>query len=91
MGLGLIILSLTLQSTYQETQERKIISNNKLTGKQLPNIYHLHLDTMQTDYFLRYLDSSDVEKQFDGFTLYEKNIANLNPFVVVNPEFCKSW
>ena len=83
VGVGLIIFSLALQSTYQATEERKIISNNTVTAQQLPNIYHFHIDGMQTDYFLRYMHNHpEVKKTLTGFTLFEKNIANYHTTVL---------
>jgi len=50
-------------------------SHTKKTSS-LPNIYHIHLDAMQTDYFLQNIIDSKLEKDFQGFTLFQKNIAN---------------
>jgi hypothetical protein len=45
-------------------------------NQQLPNVYHFHLDAMQTDYFLSNLQDSKREEDFKGFTVFKQNIAN---------------
>ncbi|CAH0992010.1 hypothetical protein SIN8267_02125 [Sinobacterium norvegicum] len=55
-----------------QTDNKTSVSTN---NDHLPNIYHFHLDAMQTDFFLEDIEQSNTEA-FDGFTLFEKNIAN---------------
>lgn len=41
-----------------------------------PNIYHIVLDAMQTDYFLEVLNRSDYSKKLTGFNLFKNNISS---------------
>ena len=84
---GLIIFSLVLQDGFQEKEEAK----NKLQVRELPNIYHFHIDGMQTDYFLRYINNHpEVKKKLEGFTLFEKNIANYHSTMLSLPSYMTS-
>lgn len=51
-------------------------SKNRSEVSSLPNIYHLHLDAMQTDFFVKNLIDSDLSKHFEGFTLFKHNISS---------------
>jgi hypothetical protein len=70
----IMICTAVLISMPQQTLHQRDISTT--AKNSLPNIYLLHLDAMQTDYFLHYLHHQDAYKDFTGFTVYEKNIAN---------------
>lgn len=41
-----------------------------------PNVYHIVLDAMQTDFLLELMHRSDYENILQGFYLFENNIAN---------------
>ncbi len=63
-------------STVIHSKEDLHRSATKALKEKLPNIYHLHLDAMQTDYFLKNLNDSSLKNKFSGFTLFQKNISN---------------
>ena len=44
--------------------------------KELPNIYFIWLDAMETKYMKKYISNIDAQKKFSGFTLFENNSAN---------------
>jgi hypothetical protein len=91
MSAGLIIFSIALQSNYQATEDQRIINNNRVTAKKLPNIYHFHIDGMQTDYFLRYIQNHpEVKSKLTGFTLFKKNIANYSHTYQSMPSYLTS-
>jgi hypothetical protein len=76
VSFGIIILVFIVSGGQNQNDYRKIRNNNQKV-ERLPNIYHFHIDGMQTDYFLRYIkDYPEVTKVLGGFTLYEKNISN---------------
>jgi hypothetical protein len=42
-----------------------------------PNVYHILLDGMQTDYFLKAVEENDAYRNdLNGFTLFKKNVTN---------------
>ncbi|RLA44754.1 MAG: hypothetical protein DRR06_08960, partial [Gammaproteobacteria bacterium] len=71
-GAVLVLLSVVTASADHPSRDQAA----NATVSDQPNIYHLHLDAMQTDFFLHYLNTEDSEQNFDGFVLYENNIAN---------------
>lgn len=40
------------------------------------NIYHFHLDELQTDYLIALIQKGEWEQDFSGFTLFRRNISN---------------
>jgi len=46
------------------------------TDKQLPNIYFIWLDAMETGSMKKYLSDPSIHGSFTGFTLFENNSAN---------------
>ncbi|MDB9788521.1 hypothetical protein OAB52_01915 [Candidatus Thioglobus sp.] len=77
MGAGLIIFAFALQSIYLNKGSLAVASKNQYSTKQLPNIYHIHVEGLQTDYFLRYMHNRPkAKKELMGFTIFEKNISN---------------
>ena len=76
MAAGLIILTFILQSI-SPSKEGQLAPSNQPSTKQLPNIYHVHVEGFQTDYFLRYMNNHPkAKKKLMGFTIFEKNISN---------------
>ena len=69
---GLLLFLLSIQSTQGIGRVDRLLDEQS----ERPNVYHIHLDAMQTDYFRRYLKTDAREKEFDGFVLYENNISN---------------
>lgn len=45
-------------------------------GQDLPNVYHIVLDAMQTDYFLKALEETEYGDRLAGFTVFKNNISN---------------
>jgi Sulfatase len=54
------------------TPKVPVAAAGALTG----NVYHLVLDTLQTDAFLAALDDGGLRDEFAGFELFENNISN---------------
>jgi hypothetical protein len=52
------------------------IQHGTTTSIQRPNIYHIVLDEMQTDYFLELLNNPDYEKKLKGFFIFKNNVSN---------------
>lgn len=44
-------------------------------AKDKPNVYQLHMDAMQTDYFVNYLNENNLHDRFPGFELFSNNIT----------------
>lgn len=80
LGAGLLLLAISLLATISGRQGPASDVTAIANGKG-PNIYHFHLDAMQTDFFKRYLSQASNAEAFDGFVLYENNIANY-PFTI---------
>ena len=72
--LGAVLVLLSVVTASADHSERDEMVDTIVSDQ--PNIYHLHLDAMQTDFFKHYLNTEDSEQNFDGFVLYENNIAN---------------
>ncbi len=51
-------------------------SNSSDSRADKPNVYHIVLDEMQTDYFLAALEDPTVRSCFRGFSLFRNNVAN---------------
>ena len=87
VSLGVIIFSFSLGGNNRETKYRSSTNTNyKL--KKLPNIYHFHIDGMQTDYFLRYIENNpEIMEVLKGFTLFEKNISNYPTTMLSLPSY----
>ena len=76
-ALALTLFSICSSLLYEYNKKDSYSKDIKASlDSNLPNIYMIHLDGMQTDYFLKYLHDYNSENDFQGFTLYEKNIAN---------------
>ena len=69
---------MALSLFYYTNQKEKRLNDSILINDNypLPNIYLIHLDGYQTDYFLKYLNETNSESKFDGFTFYKNNIVN---------------
>ena len=77
MGAGLIIFTFILQSISPNKEGQLAPNNSQASTQQLPNIYHIHVEGLQTDYFLRYMHNHPKAKEkLMGFTIFEKNISN---------------
>lgn len=77
---GMLLLVVSLVATISDRQG--VTSDEPgIASSHGPNIYHIHLDAMQTDFFARYLNQSSHAKAFDGFVFYQNNIANY-PFTI---------
>lgn len=49
---------------------------------KLPNVYHLHMDAMQTDFFLHAVQERKQQDEFAGFEIYKNNIS---PYLFSSP------
>jgi len=88
LGLGLVISCFIFQGNSFGSKGNQDTTHNK---SKLYNIYHFHIDGMQTDYFLRYINNNpEVRKKLVGFTLFEKNIANYHSTMLSLPSFLTS-
>ena len=69
ISLGLIISIFVVNNLSNFNNFKKISKNNSKIVKVLPNVYHFHIDGMQTDYFLRYIKNNpQIKDIFSGFT-----------------------
>ena len=89
--LGLIISILIINTSNKLDNPERLKSDKNEVIKSLPNIYHFHIDGMQTDYFLRYIHNNpEIKNILSGFTLYEKNIANYPSTMLSLPSYLTS-
>lgn len=71
--ISFVFLLLSLKITITENITNKEVINNL----NKPNVFHFHIDGMQTDYFVKYLhENPDLLEIFNGFIFYPKNITN---------------
>ena len=88
---GLIISILIINTSNKLDNFERLKTDKNQVIKSLPNIYHFHIDGMQTDYFLRYIHNNpEIKNTLSGFTLYEKNIANYPSTMLSLPSYLTS-
>lgn len=73
LAVGVLLVGLSALNPGGRGAEEESGASAEASG---PNVYQLHLDAMQTGYFRRYLEQDGQASAFDGFVLYENNIAN---------------
>ncbi|WP_028035876.1 sulfatase-like hydrolase/transferase [Chelativorans sp. J32] len=49
---------------------------NASSRSTLPNIYHFHLDELQSDYALEAIRNGGLEEELNGFTFFSRNTSN---------------
>lgn len=53
-----------------------VIKKETINGKIKPNIYHIVLDAMQTDFLLEVLKKEEYREKISGFYIFENNVSN---------------
>ena len=69
---GFALISPTLENSVNTNSSQASVEERQ----DLPNVYHIVLDSMQTDYFLRALEETGYGDHFAGFTVFKNNISN---------------
>jgi len=74
----IIFILISLSLFYFMDQQENKLNNTKVinNNSKLPNIYLIHLDGYQSDYFVKYLNETNSKSKFDGFTFYKNNVVN---------------
>lgn len=65
-----------IKAVISKGQQPALVVTSPVESARLPNIYHIVLDEMETDYFLALLNDPARKASLKGFSLFKNNVSN---------------